>query len=185
MYYGFSSKYKVENYYGDPYKELIGYFKNQPNISRILDLGCGQGRNALALSKLGHFVTAIDISIIGLKQLETKMIKEENKISIEHMNLYDMNDFSSFEYILMDNVFMFFRTKSKKELEFIKRIIKNSKKNCTFLLFIRDNTWTYELVINFLKEITIISIKIELSIVHNSSHLDSNLFLKMIIFKKK
>jgi SAM-dependent methyltransferase len=37
--------------------------------SNILDLGAGQGRNTLELVRLGHHVTAVDISEVAIEQL--------------------------------------------------------------------------------------------------------------------
>jgi len=36
--------------------------------SRILDLGCGQGRNAIWLAARGHEVTAVDVSDVAIEQ---------------------------------------------------------------------------------------------------------------------
>lgn len=36
--------------------------------SRILDLGCGQGRNAIWLAARGHTVTAVDVSDVAIEQ---------------------------------------------------------------------------------------------------------------------
>lgn len=40
----------------------------QPS-SKVLDLGCGEGRNALFLAEKGHFLVAIDSSKEGVKKL--------------------------------------------------------------------------------------------------------------------
>jgi tellurite methyltransferase len=40
-----------------------------PAGSRILDLGCGEGRNAIYLAGLGFKVTAFDISVAGIGKL--------------------------------------------------------------------------------------------------------------------
>ena len=45
----------------------LAYF---PPNGRILDLACGDGRNAIYLAHLGYDVTAVDFSIEALKRLE-------------------------------------------------------------------------------------------------------------------
>jgi hypothetical protein len=39
--------YKTENLFGDHYPELIEFLAQYPKKRRVLDLGCGQGRDAI------------------------------------------------------------------------------------------------------------------------------------------
>ena len=48
----YDKQYQTENLFGEPYSER----------GRLLDLGCGQGRNAIPLAQLGYEVTGMDIS---------------------------------------------------------------------------------------------------------------------------
>ena len=53
----------------------LEYFKNRSNI---IDVGCGKGRHALLLSRIGHNVTGIDLSessISSAKRHESKNLK--------------------------------------------------------------------------------------------------------------
>lgn len=43
---------------------------------RVLDLGCGQGRNALAIARRGHAVLGVDIAPAGLRSM-TEIAREE------------------------------------------------------------------------------------------------------------
>ena len=54
--------------YGPPYKEIWDYFTNFQIRGNLLDLGCGQGRDALFCSSIGYQVTAVDNSKVGIKQ---------------------------------------------------------------------------------------------------------------------
>ena len=63
--------------FGHPYKELQDYFINCQTRGNLLDLGCGQGRDALFLASLGHDITAVDSSRVGINQmLENARIRE-------------------------------------------------------------------------------------------------------------
>lgn len=53
--------------FGEPYPALLELFERIP-CGRVLDLGCGQGRNAVALAAMGHTVTALDSSRVGVAQ---------------------------------------------------------------------------------------------------------------------
>ncbi len=49
--------------------------------SKVACLAEGEGRNAVYLAKLGHHVTAYDISDVGLKK--SKQLAEKNKVTIQ------------------------------------------------------------------------------------------------------
>ena len=69
---------KKKNYFGNSYIELIEFFRDYPTKGSVLDLGCGQGRDALELAKLGYDVTGVDISKIGVNQ----MIEDANRLNL-------------------------------------------------------------------------------------------------------
>jgi 2-polyprenyl-3-methyl-5-hydroxy-6-metoxy-1,4-benzoquinol methylase len=53
--------------FGEPYPELMEYFESRCR-GALLDLGSGQGRNAVALAAIGYDVTAVDASPVGVDQ---------------------------------------------------------------------------------------------------------------------
>ena len=50
-------------------KKFLMYF---PRGARILDIGCGEGRNSIHLSRLGYTVTGIDISSSAIERARAK-----------------------------------------------------------------------------------------------------------------
>lgn len=55
---------------GDPTKEFVTFFTTyNARSSKVLDVGCGQGRDALFIARLGHEVTAVDLSPTGIRDL--------------------------------------------------------------------------------------------------------------------
>lgn len=85
-------------------RNLISYL-NLPLNSKVLDLGCGRGRHARQLSKMGYDVTGIDIeeSNIGFaRKFEGKNLSFHcsDKRKIFRKNFFDMalNLFTSFGY---------------------------------------------------------------------------------------
>lgn len=65
---------------GEPTKEFVKFFDTQarPRI-RVLDIGCGQGRDALFIARLGHSVVGVGQSPTGIRDLlaEAEIIRNQ------------------------------------------------------------------------------------------------------------
>jgi tellurite methyltransferase len=57
--------------FGKPSTEMVAFADSLPPNSTVLDLGCGEGRNALFLAERGFDVTAVDISEHGVSKLRS------------------------------------------------------------------------------------------------------------------
>ena len=77
---------------GKPSWDVIEVLEKHITKGKVLDLGCGDGRNALYAASLGYDVTAIDISESGI----SKLIKlaAEKKLDIK-ASVQDMRNFTS------------------------------------------------------------------------------------------
>ena len=62
--YGHSNEYV----YGEP-GSLIIRIVNEHDRGSVLDLGCGDGRNALFLASKGFDVKALDLSLVGIEKM--------------------------------------------------------------------------------------------------------------------
>ena len=58
--------------FGEPSEELVHIVAGLPRNARALDLGSGDGRNALYLAKEGLAVDAFDHSIAGIRKLKSR-----------------------------------------------------------------------------------------------------------------
>lgn len=134
----YNKYYKAENLFGEPYPELIVFFSSYPKRGKILDLGCGQGRDAIALARLGFEVTGIDNSKVGIEQMN--QIAKTEKLSLKGMvsDIYKLNKFADYDFVLLDSMFHFEKKDLKKETEFIKKIISNIKNGCLVIFCIQD-----------------------------------------------
>ena len=55
---------------GEPTRQFVTFFDSLPGSRlRVLDLGCGQGRDALFIARLGHAVVGVDHSPTGIRDL--------------------------------------------------------------------------------------------------------------------
>ena len=115
--------YQTENLFGEPYPELISLYSGFEKRGRLLDLGCGQGRDALALAKIGYEVTGVDHSRVGIEQL--RKVAEKNNLSIIGIieDIYNYSDFDKYDYVLLDSMFHFRKGEREAELNLISKII--------------------------------------------------------------
>jgi len=119
--------YQTENLFGAPYPELIDFLKKYPKRGKLLDLGCGQGRNAIPFARLGFEVTGMDISKVGIDQMMEIAKAEHLNVTGIVTDIYKIEKLSEFDFILLDSMFHFTKKDKQKEVEFINRIFKNTK----------------------------------------------------------
>lgn len=88
---------------GKPTAEFVTFFDEYScAAAKVLDIGCGQGRDALFIARLGHIVTAIDLSPTGIRDLELDARKEGLNIITEVSDIRHYKSTSKFEVILID-----------------------------------------------------------------------------------
>lgn len=71
--------------------ELIETASKKPSELKVLDIGCGEGKDAVYMAELGCEVTAFDITESGIRK--TKHLAEKKGVKI-HAFVADINDFS-------------------------------------------------------------------------------------------
>ena len=134
----YDTYYQTENLFGEPYPELIEFFIAYPHKGKILDLGCGQGRDAVALAKLGYTVTGIDHSNVGIEQMNRIALDEGLNLVGQVGDIYSFDDFSSFDCVLLDSMFHFAKKDKEKEIAFLRKIVSTIKNGCLLVICIQD-----------------------------------------------
>lgn len=131
--------YQTENYFGEPYPELIAFYSAIKKKGKLLDLGCGQGRDAIVLAKLGFEVTGVDYSKVGIEQLNEIAKKENLPLKGIVNNIYEFSNYDEFDFVLVDSMFHFGKREKEKESGLLKRIIKKVKANTLITICIQDS----------------------------------------------
>ncbi len=70
--------------------------------ARVLDIGAGQGRDALAAARLGHRVHAVDISPTGLAQIAEDARAQRLAITCERSDLNKFSPSQPFDVLIAD-----------------------------------------------------------------------------------
>lgn len=131
--------YQTENLFGEPYPELIKFYSELKNKGKLLDLGCGQGRDAIALARLGFEVTGIDCSKVGIEQLNEIAKKEKLPLKGIVRDIYEYSNYSEFDFVLLDSMFHFGKRDKEREITLVKRIIELVKPDTQITICIQNS----------------------------------------------
>jgi 2-polyprenyl-3-methyl-5-hydroxy-6-metoxy-1,4-benzoquinol methylase len=130
--------YATEGLFGEPYPELIDFFRQYEPKGKVIDLGCGQGRDSIPLAKLGYKITGIDNSKVGIDQMTSISEKEGLNITGLVGDVYAFDDFQKFDIVLLDSMFHFEKRDKKRETDLIHKIAKRINKNGLICICIQD-----------------------------------------------
>lgn len=140
----YNALYEKDNYYGKPYELTTNFFERLEQRGKLLDLGCGQGRNAIMLAKHGYEVTGVDNSEKGLECL--KKAAEAEKLNIKAINCdaYDYDGYQEYDIIFADAFFKFLKKDLEKETGLLNRILDKLKKGGVFCNCMKNSSRSLE-----------------------------------------
>jgi len=92
------------NAFGKPSPEIIDLSNRLPKCYKVLDIGCGEGRNAIFLASKGFAVDAFDISQAGIDKL-TILAKQNNiKINAWVQDISNYKFLNKYDFIIAHGV---------------------------------------------------------------------------------
>ena len=130
--------YKTEDLFGEPYPELIDFFSQYEPKGKLIDLGCGQGRDSISLARLGYKVTGIDNSKVGIDQMNSVSVCEGLNVTGLVVDIYKFDNYQDFDIVLLDSMFHFEKRDIKREIDLIDKIAKQINKNGMICICIQD-----------------------------------------------
>jgi len=113
--YNYNSRYsKKEFYWGiKPHKLVVDSIKYLPSSAKVLDLGCGEGKDSFYLAKKGFNVTSVDISEVFINKLKDFAKKENLKIKADVSNANNfLDNCEEFDAIFCINILQFIDRKN-------------------------------------------------------------------------
>lgn len=107
---------KAVSTFGGPSIEVYEMLPIIKHNSKILDLGCGEGRNSLFLAQHGCKATAVDISSSGIEKVKAsaKSLGVDIKTKVCDLNDYIVDD--NYDIVLAHSSVHFLSNKKWKEL---------------------------------------------------------------------
>lgn len=124
--------------FGKPSEEVVDISKRLNKNSRVLDLGCGDGRHAVFLANLGHVVDAIDVSSAGIAKINR--LKEKYNLQNLHTFIGDVTDFelsTTYDLIISHGLFHFIEREDWQKL--IRRMKSNTSKGGYHIITVFTN----------------------------------------------
>ena len=122
---------------GKPSEDIIDLVKYLPQNSSVLDIGCGDGRNSIFLAKMGHKVTAINISQSGVNKLKQKANDLNFKINTKVMDANSFEFKIEYELVIAYGVLHLIQHEKRKEL--LTKIKKYTKLNGYNIILVFTN----------------------------------------------
>lgn len=115
----YDKRYHTERYYWGLTPNRICYdiMKILPPVKsyRVLDIGCGEGKDAVFFAKCGYAVTAFDVSEQGIEK--AKRLAEHNKteVSFFKADIFDYRPDAEYDIIFSSGVLHFLPLNERKE----------------------------------------------------------------------
>lgn len=111
--------YRSEDYYWGltPNKLCFEIMKLKPPVKpyRVLDIGCGEGKDSVFLARNGYQVTAFDIAESGLVKARELAKKSGVYVNFIKANLLDYQLENNYDIIFSSGVFHYIPEKMRKE----------------------------------------------------------------------
>lgn len=90
---------------GEPFAEFEAFFATyEGKRARVLDLGCGQGRDALLAARAGHQVVGVDLAKIGIAHMLEDARAEELDVEGVVSDVLAYSTRRRFDVVLLDRV---------------------------------------------------------------------------------
>ncbi|MDM5207650.1 class I SAM-dependent methyltransferase [Cytobacillus kochii] len=114
-----------------PDENLVEYFEKGLAPKRVLELGCGPGRNAVYMAKQGCKVDALDIAENAIKWAKERAKEEVVDINFHCLSLFDF-DFKPHSYDFIYDCGLFHHLAPHRRLTYLEIIKKALKKDGYF-----------------------------------------------------
>lgn len=100
---------------GEPFNEFVAFASEHGRAGvEVLDLGCGQGRDALMFGRRGCRVLGVDISAVGIQQLNQIADQESMDVRGVVGDLRAFEPGSTYDVVILDRVLHMLRSDGER-----------------------------------------------------------------------
>lgn len=116
----YEKRYNTDEYYWGvkPSKMCLKVLELMPPTKplRLLDIGCGEGKDAVFFARCGYKVSAFDVTESGIEK--TKRLAEKAGVYVDafRANLLDFRLEQNFDILFSSGVFHFIKPESREEI---------------------------------------------------------------------
>ena len=135
----YDKHYEQENLFGRPYPQFVTFMREWEPKGRVLDVGCGQGRDALFLAELGYDVTGIDASQVGIGQMLTAAKAHNLNINGIVANFYEYEFQQPYDVIVLDSILHFHKKDLAKKLALMQTLTNRLNPGGLICLFVHKS----------------------------------------------
>jgi len=137
----YDQQYQVEkNLFGSPYVEFEEFVKQHAKQGgAALDLGCGQGRDALMLARYGYVVTGVDASYVGIAQMLERAENGNLPVSGVVADIYEYELRDKYDAVVLDSILHFEKADKNQELALLNTVITHINKKGFLFLFVHKS----------------------------------------------
>ncbi|MCA9874824.1 MAG: class I SAM-dependent methyltransferase, partial [Anaerolineales bacterium] len=137
----YDQQYQVENnLFGSPYTEFEEFVKQHAKRSgTALDLGCGQGRDALMLARYGYAVIGVDTSHVGIAQMLERARKGDLAVKGVVADIYEYELHDKYDAVVLDSILHFEKADKSKELALLNTLVNHLNENGFLFLFVHKS----------------------------------------------
>ena len=89
---------------GEPFPEFVEFVGTCDQHLRVLDLGCGQGRDAIMIARRGHHVVGVDQSPTGIAQMAEAASREGLAIEGVVADILTYHPEGEYDIVVFDRV---------------------------------------------------------------------------------
>ena len=100
---------------GDPYPEFVEFFRDADRAFTILDLGSGQGRDAIQAAVCGHSVRCVELSPTGVRQTNERAAELGLDVRAEVGDLRTYQPSGQFDVVVLDRVVHMLKQTEEKQ----------------------------------------------------------------------
>ena len=132
----YDRQYRAEPHlFGEPYREFVAFVEALEGAGSALDLGCGQGRDALMLAAHGHHVTGIDASQVAIAQLTERARTHGLGVTGIVGDYYQFEFTTEYDLVVMDSILHFGQDRDK-EIGLLDRVFRHVRTGGMVCLFV-------------------------------------------------